>query len=100
LARIVREFRGARDDAEMRRVYERLKALGLKPFYLKCKGCGAWMFVFSRNVKPSDYLLIFQEYVDMLLNDYGSNITCPECGVSNLQLLDEFRQKFRVNFEV
>jgi len=94
MKKVVRESRGAKNNQEMRQVYTKLKKRGLNPFVLKCRKCRSWLFVFSRNVRPQDYALVFKEYVDMLLNDYGSKITCPDCGCSNLALIIEFKAKF------
>jgi len=93
--RIVREGRGADSDEEMRQVYNNLKKRGLNPFYLGCRKCGSWLFVFTRNIKPQDFALVYEKYVDMLMNDYGPKIVCPDCGFSNRHLINEFNLKIR-----
>jgi len=93
---IIREFEGGTEE-EIRREYRILKLKGMNPFVLKCKQCGSWLFVFSRNFHdPAVFEFVYQQYLDMLLNDYGSNITCPNCGTSNRHLIEVFKAKMHM----
>jgi len=91
--KIVKEGKGAIDNEEMQQAYIGLMLAGKNPFALKCARCGAWMFIFSRDYPAEHFKFIYDEYLDMLLNDYGEEIRCPDCGYPNGWMVKEFKKR-------
>jgi len=91
--KLVREDRGAADDREMQQHYITLALAGKNPFALKCAKCGTWMFVFSREYTIEHFKLIYDEYLSMLLEDYGEDIRCPDRGFPNNWKVKEFQKR-------
>jgi len=91
-----RKFMSA-DDGDLKEAFEKLEGLGLNPVAYRCRLCGGWLFVFTFNIDSAQTASILErEYLDMVLNDYGREVKCPDCATPNQWIISDVVKRLRL----